>query len=153
MLSIVSWNIQYGKGVDGIIDLSRVAEVIHQDGLPDILCFQEVSRNDPDTNNGNDQVNELHKLFPNYEAFFGTSHDRSGGKNNGRREFGNLILTRNSPILVLHHTLPSPADSKAKFMARQTTEMVIQTSKIAFRMMNTHLEFFSEKQKIRGFKM
>jgi len=56
MLTLVSWNIQYGKGVDGRIDLSRMAEVIHQDGLPDVLCLQEVSRNDPDTANGSDQV-------------------------------------------------------------------------------------------------
>ena len=67
MLTLVSWNIQYGKGVDGRIDLSRMVEVIHQDGLPDVLCLQEVSRNDPDTANGSDQVKELQILFPDYE--------------------------------------------------------------------------------------
>ena len=59
MFSFVSWNIQYGKGVDGIIDLHRIADVIHKDGLPDVLCLQEVSRNDPEIDNGRDQVNEL----------------------------------------------------------------------------------------------
>ncbi|MED5516077.1 MAG: endonuclease/exonuclease/phosphatase family protein, partial [SAR324 cluster bacterium] len=67
MLSIVSWNIQYGKGADGLIDMHRIADVIQEGGLPDILCLQEVSRNDPDTANGSDQVNELKTLFPNYE--------------------------------------------------------------------------------------
>jgi len=37
MLTIVSWNIQYGKGVDGRIDLHRITDVLEQDGLPDVL--------------------------------------------------------------------------------------------------------------------
>ena len=148
MLTIVSWNIQYGKGVDGRIDLHRIADVVEQDGLPDVLCLQEVSRNDPETANGSDQLSELQKLFPNYEIFYGASQNRSGGKDGGRRQFGNLILTRRSPIQVLHHLLPSPADPKAKFMSRQTTEIVLSTDSGALRLMNTHLEFFSEKQQL-----
>ena len=148
MLTIVSWNIQYGKGVDGLIDLYRIADVVQQDGLPDVLCLQEVSRNDPETANGSDQLSELQKLFPNYEIFYGASQNRSGGKDGGRRQFGNLILTRRSPLQVLHHLLPSPADPKARFMSRQTTEIVISTDSGALRLMNTHLEFFSEKQQL-----
>ena len=48
MFTLVSWNIQYGKGVDGRIDLGRIAETVHKDGLPDVLCLQEVSRNYPE---------------------------------------------------------------------------------------------------------
>ena len=148
MLTIVSWNIQYGKGVDGRIDLHRIADVVKQDGLPEVLCLQEVSRNDPETANGSDQLSELQKLFPNYEIFYGASQNRSGGKDGGRRQFGNLILTRRSPLQVLHHLLPSPADPKARFMSRQTTEIVISTDSGALRLMNTHLEFFSKKQQL-----
>ena len=148
MLTIVSWNIQYGKGVDGDIDLSRIAREILLDGFPDLICLQEVSRNYPATDNGSDQVAELQKFFPEYESFFGASHDRSGGFNGSRRQFGNLVLTRHSPVQVLNHLLPSPADPKVKFMSRQTTELVIPTSSGAIRVMNTHLEFFSEKQQL-----
>ncbi|MBC8220981.1 MAG: endonuclease/exonuclease/phosphatase family protein, partial [Proteobacteria bacterium] len=148
MLTIVSWNIQYGKGVDGRIDLHRIADVVEQDELPDVLCLQEVSRNDPETANGSDQVSELQKFFPNYEIFYGASQNRSGGKDGGRRQFGNLILTRRSPLQVLHHVLPSPADPKARFMSRQTTEMLLSTGSGTLRLMNTHLEFFSEKQQL-----
>jgi endonuclease/exonuclease/phosphatase family metal-dependent hydrolase len=148
MLTIVSWNIQYGKGVDGRIDLHRIADVVKQDGLPEVLCLQEVSRNDPETANGSDQLSELQKLFPNYEIFYGASQNRSGGKDGGRRQFGNLILTRRSPLQVLHHLLPSPADPKARFMSRQTTEIVLSTDSGSLRLMNTHLEFFSEKQQL-----
>ena len=148
MLTIVSWNIQYGKGVDGDIDLNRIAREIFFDGVPDLICLQEVSRNYPATDNGSDQVAELQKFFPEYESFFGAAHDRSGGFNGSRRQFGNLVLTRHSPVQVLNHLLPSPADPKVKFMSRQTTELVIPTSSGAIRVMNTHLEFFSEKQQL-----
>ena len=146
MFTLVSWNIQYGKGVDGRIDLGRIAETVHKDGLPDVLCLQEVSRNYPSTDEGADQVKELEKIFPDYESFFGAVHDRSGGKEKTRKQFGNLVLTRLSPVQVLHHLLPSPADPKARFMSRQIAELVIPANTTELRVMTTHLEFFSEIQ-------
>ena len=73
MLTIVSWNIQYGKGVDGHIDLSRIAREILIDGFPDLICLQEVSRNYPATDNGSDQVAELQKIFSGIRIFFWSS--------------------------------------------------------------------------------
>ena len=148
MLTLVSWNIQYGKGVDGRIDLRRIAETVHKDGLPDVLCFQEVSRNYPSTDEGADQVRELEILFPDYEPFFGAVHDRSGRKGKARKQFGNLVLSRLSPVQVLHHLLPSPADPEVKFMSRQIAELVIPANTTDLRVMTTHLEFFSEIQQL-----
>ena len=148
MFTLVSWNIQYGKGVDGRIDLGRIAETVHKDELPDVLCLQEISRNYPSTDDGANQVKELEDLFPGYEPFFGAVHDRSGGKDKTRKQFGNLILTRISPVQVLHHLLPSPADPNVRFMSRQVAELVIPTNTIDLRLMTTHLEFFSEIQQL-----
>ena len=148
MFTLVSWNIQYGKGVDGRIDLGRIAETVHKDGLPDVLCLQEISRNYPSTDDGADQVKELEDLFPGYESFFGAVHDRSGGKEKTRKQFGNLILTRISPVQVLHHLLPSPADPKVRLIHRQVAELVIPANTIDLRLMTTHLEFFSEIQQL-----
>ena len=61
MFTLVSWNIQYGKGVNGRIDLGRIAETVQKDGLPDVLCLQEISRNYPYPADGADQVRELEK--------------------------------------------------------------------------------------------
>ena len=148
MLTIVSWNIQYGKGVDGHIDLGRIAETVHKDGLPDVLCFQEVSRNYPSNDKGADQVKQLKNFFPDYESFFGVVHDRSGGKGEARKQFGNLVLSRISPVQVLYHLLPSPADPEVRFMSRQITELVIPANTTDLRVMTTHLEFFSEIQQL-----
>ena len=70
MFTLVSWNIQYGKGFDDRIDLERTAETIHKDSLPDVICFQEVSRNYPSISDGADQVKELKSFFPDYESYF-----------------------------------------------------------------------------------
>ena len=148
MLTLVSWNIQYGKGVDGRVDLGRIAETVQKDGLPDVLCFQEVSRNYPSTDEGADQVRELENFFPDYEPFFGAVHDRSGRKGKARKQFGNLVLSRISPVQVLHHLLPSPADPEVKFMSRQIAELVIPSNTTDLRVMTTHLEFFSEIQQL-----
>ena len=114
--------------------------------MPDVLCLQEISRNYPSTDDGADQVKELEDFFPGYEPFFGAVHDRSGGKDKTRKQFGNLILTRISPVQVLHHLLPSPADPKVRFMSRQVAELVIPANTFDLRVMTTHLEFFSEIQ-------
>mgnify|MGYP001291018093 CR=1 FL=1 len=140
-IKIISWNV---NGIRAIIKKDFLRDINEID--PDIICLQEVSQNDPETAHGIDQVSELRKLFPDFEFFYGASHDRSGGKDGKRRLFGNLILTRRSPLQVLNHLLPSPADPRARFMARQATEIVISTDFGHLRLLNTHLEFFSEKQ-------
>ena len=121
MFTLVSWNIQYGKGVDGQIDLGRIAETVNKDEFPDVICLQEISRNYPYTDEGADQVKELEDLFPSYESFFGAVHDRSGGKDKTRKQFGNLILTRISPVQVLHHLLPPPTKPKSPITSSSPT--------------------------------
>ena len=71
MTKIVSWNIQCGLGVDGQINLNRIAEVISSQGDPDIICLQEVARFDPasDQGQGADQYAILSDLFPHHSAF------------------------------------------------------------------------------------
>lgn len=47
-MQIISWNIQCGLGVDGKVDLARIANVMREMGDADIICLQEVSRFNPD---------------------------------------------------------------------------------------------------------
>ena len=55
MLKLLSWDIQYGKGVDGLIDLNRIRDGILETADADIICLQEISRNEPQTSDGADQ--------------------------------------------------------------------------------------------------
>ena len=45
MITILTWNIQNGKGIDEKISLNRIAESILNICDPDIICLQEVSIN------------------------------------------------------------------------------------------------------------
>jgi endonuclease/exonuclease/phosphatase family metal-dependent hydrolase len=142
MRAILTWNIQYGKGCDGVVDLARIARVARAMGEADVMCFQEVSRNDPDIAGGADQAAQLGALFPEYEVYFGAGLDRKGtGKQ--RRQFGNLLLSRLPVLQVFRHLLPHPPEPDIKHMQRQAIEVVLDTERGPLRVMTTHLEYYS----------
>jgi len=142
MTAILTWNIQCGLGCDGAVDLARIARVARAMGEADVLCFQEVARNDPAIAGGADQVTELQALFPEYGAFFGPGLDRKGS-GNARRQFGNLLLSRLPVLQVFCHLLPRPAEGGIKHMQRQAIEVVVETPEGPLRVMTTHLEYYS----------
>ena len=53
MLKIITWNIQWGLGIDGRVDLERLIGDARAIADFDVLCLQEVSDNFPDLK-GND---------------------------------------------------------------------------------------------------
>jgi endonuclease/exonuclease/phosphatase family metal-dependent hydrolase len=140
--AILTWNIQCGLGCDGVFDLARIARVIRAMGDSDVLCLQEVARNDPAFGDGADQVARLQALFPEYEAFFGAGLDRRG-EGGRRREFGNLLLSRLPVLQVFRHLLPHRAEGGIKHMQRQAIEAVVATAAGPLRVVTTHLEYFS----------
>ena len=135
--SIVTWNIQNGKGCDGVVDLARTARVIRATGEADVICLQEIARYEPVYGNV-DQAAELQGLFPGYEAFFGVALHRGGN-----RQYGNLILSKLPVLQVFNHLLPHPAEGGIKHMQRQAIEAVVQTGAGPLRVMTTHLEYYS----------
>ena len=42
-MRLATWNIQFGRGVDGRVDLERVVEHLHRFTEFDVLCLQEVA--------------------------------------------------------------------------------------------------------------
>jgi endonuclease/exonuclease/phosphatase family metal-dependent hydrolase len=142
MTSILTWNIQCGRGCDGRFDLARIARVAAAMGDSDVLCFQEVARNDPQYGDGADQLAELQALFPHHRAFFGAALDRAG-TGTERRQFGNLLLSRLPVLQVFFHLLPHPAEGGIKHMQRQAIEAVVETRGGPLRVVTTHLEYYS----------
>jgi endonuclease/exonuclease/phosphatase family metal-dependent hydrolase len=137
MTAIVTWNIQNGKGCDGVIDLSRIARVIKTMGEADVICLQEIARNDPAFAGGADQAAELQARLPGYTTIFGPALSRN------ERQYGNLILSRLPVLQVFNHLLPHPAEGGIKHMQRQAIEAVVQTRSGPLRVMTTHLEYYS----------
>lgn len=147
MTAIISWNIQSGRGVDGIIDLDRIAQAIRAMGQADVICLQEVARFVPEIADGADQLTALADRFPEYTAFFGAAIDRLGAQDGPRRAFGNLILTRLPALQLFQHSLPQPPDPMVKSMPRQASEIVVAKSEDPLRIITTHLEYFSASQR------
>lgn len=148
MTAILCWNIQYGRGVDGAVDLSRIAETAKAMGEADVLCFQEVANFDPSLEPAHrtDQAAALAANFPDHEAFFGTACDRLGG--DGRRwSFGNLILSRLPVLEVFRHLLPRPPEPGVRNMQRQAIEAVVAAPGGTMRVMTTHLEYYGARQR------
>lgn len=147
MTAIVTWNIQAGQGCDGATDLARIAAATRALGDADVVCFQEVGRNDPGIASGADQVQALGALFPEYQAFFAPALDKLLPGKPERRQFGNLLLSRLPVLQVLRHLLPRPADGGIKHMQRVALEAVVQAAGGPLRVVTTHLEYYSVKQR------
>ncbi len=147
-MKLLQWNIQWCRGVDGKVDPARIALESKQLCDPDVCCFQEVAIN-YDTlagSSGEDQPSLLASHFPGYSAHFAPVVDVPDGKG-GRRQFGNLILSRLPVRQLFRHTLPWPPEDKVPSMPRIAVEAVVEASWGLVSVLSTHLEFFSAKQR------
>ena len=76
-MKLITWNIQFGVGVDGRNDLERIIAEARRIADFDVLCLQEVADNFPELkdNRGEDQFAEIARLLPGYTAVDGTAVD------------------------------------------------------------------------------
>src|SRR5512140_1764933 len=95
----VTWNIQWGLGLDGRVDLARIVRTARGMADFDVLCVQEVADNfaDLDHNDDADQFAVLSALLPGYARVEGFGVDLAGDGAR-RRRFGNAIFSR-LPVL------------------------------------------------------
>jgi endonuclease/exonuclease/phosphatase family metal-dependent hydrolase len=134
--------------MDGKVDPARIASVAKELTDPDVICFQEVAINYPALagSSGEDQVALLKALFPGYAAVFAIGvevPDDTGG----RRQFGNLLLSRLPVRQAYRHTLPWPAEADTPSMPRIAIEAVVEAPFGMMRVITTHLEYYSARQR------
>ena len=149
-MKLITWNIQWCRGVDLKVDAARVAAHAKKLADFDVLCLQEVADNFPHPRltgaTDEDQFAELASLLPGYTAIPGIAVDHPGD-NGRRRRFGNMILTRLPVLQVFRHLLPYPADQDVSGMPRIAVEAVVEASFGPVRIVTTHLEFYSLKKR------
>lgn len=146
-MRIVSWNIQWGRGIDGRVDLARPVALLKAANA-DVICLQEVAVHHPRLPGGadEDQPKRLADLLPGYEAIYGIGSDLADGAG-GRRQFGNLILSRLPVLQVFRHLLPCPPDPGVPGMPRVAVEAVVAAPIGPLRVVTTHLEYYSALQR------
>ncbi len=148
-MNLITWNLQWGRGVDGRVDFARIVARARSLGDFDVICLQEVADNFPalEGNDERDQFAEIAALLPGYEAVRGYAVDIAGA--NGRRSrFGNMILSRLPVSSVRRHALPWPADSRRESMARMAVEATVAAPFGTLRVTTTHLEYYSDAQRL-----
>lgn len=149
-MKLITWNIQWGRGADGRVDLPRVLAHARRFSDFDVLCLQEVSAGYSELPgcDGADQFRTLARALPDFTAVAGVATDAPGPEPGaGRRAFGNMILSRLPVLQVFRHLLPWPADASAMSMQRVAVEATLDTSAGPLRVTTTHLEYYSALQR------
>jgi endonuclease/exonuclease/phosphatase family metal-dependent hydrolase len=127
-LRVLSYNIHHGEGVDGRLDLPRLAKVI-TDCRADLVAMQEVDQKTKRTGEI-DESAELGRLTGLY-AYFGKAMDYQGGA------YGQTLLSRWPLEGFAVHPLPNPA-------AREPRIAVAAVVRVPggkpFRLVGTHLD-------------
>ena len=147
-MQLVTWNIQWCRGVDGRVDPARIVDEARAFCDFDVLCLQEVAANFPALKGsaGEDQFAAFAALLPGYTAVPGIAVD-TAAPDGSRRRFGNLILSRLPVIQALRHQLPWPADPSVRSMPRLLLEATVAAPSGPLRVMTTHLEYYSAVQR------
>lgn len=147
-MRLITWNVQWCRGVDGQVSPQRIVECAQSLGVFDVLCLQEVASGFPALpgSSGEDQFQLLADLLPEFTAVQGAAVDLPGVQ--GRRRFGNMLLSRYPVLGVLRHQLPWPADPDHKGMSRAMIEATLLAPFGPVRVMTTHLEYYSPVQRL-----
>ena len=145
-MRLVTWNIQYGKGCDGVVDLVRIVADAKALADADVFCFQEVSLGFAALGGGADQFMALAALLPDHRPVFYPAVETID-THGVRHRFGNMTLSRLPILQVANHLLPWPMATAVRSMRRHALEVTIGTDFGPLRVTNTHLEFHSPVQR------
>jgi endonuclease/exonuclease/phosphatase family metal-dependent hydrolase len=150
-MQLLTWNVQWCRGVDQKVDPARIVSEARRIADPDVVCLQEIADNFPDPelggSRGENQFEMLASLMPGYTAIPGIAVDQPG-RNGRRRTFGNMILSRLPVRQVYRHLLPFPLDAGVKGMPRIAVEAIVAAPFGDVRVVTTHLEYYSARQRM-----
>ena len=132
ILRVLSYNIHHAEGIDGKLDVARIARVIN-DCQPDLVALQEVDKLVKRTETI-DQPSELARLT-NMHVVFGGNIELQGG------HYGNAILSRFQVTYSENHLLPCLNDGEQRGVLEATIQLPNNTS---LRLLATHFDHRSD---------
>lgn len=142
-MKIVTYNIQYGIGLDGKYDVGRIADAVRG---ADVIALQEVTRNNP-RNGDRDMVAEIGEALPDYFAAYGSNFEVNIGSRleNGRAvstsfQLGNMVLSKTPIHLSRNLLLPRSRSLETMNFQRGALEALIETPLGFIRFYSTHLD-------------
>jgi endonuclease/exonuclease/phosphatase family metal-dependent hydrolase len=151
IMKFVSFNIQYGVGLDGVCDPERIAVAVRG---ADIIALQEVSRNLP-KNSQADLPAIFSDLLSGYFPAFGAGVDTDAGSEivHGkavvrRVQFGNMILSRHPILAIRNILLPRSRTYGMLNIQRSALEALIATPVGPIRVYSVHLDHSSPAERM-----
>jgi endonuclease/exonuclease/phosphatase family metal-dependent hydrolase len=145
-MRLLTWNIQCGKGCDGVTDLSRIVSVAKSLVDADVFCFQEVSGGFAALDAATDQAAQLAALLPDHRPIFRPAVETVDTASRAHR-FGNMTLSRLPVLQIASHLLPWPRTGVPRSMRRMALDVTVRAAFGPLRIVNTHLEFHSATQR------
>lgn len=147
-MQLVTWNVQWCCGLDGVVSAERMLDTVQAMGSADVLCLQEIAVNYPQlAGQPGDQLAQLQALLPGWQLLYGPAVNEWTAS--GHQQFGNLVATRLPVLQVQHYPLPYPADANVRSMPRMCTVVTVQDPQLGpVRVMNAHLEYHSQRQRL-----
>ncbi|MEI8402738.1 MAG: endonuclease/exonuclease/phosphatase family protein [Alcaligenaceae bacterium] len=148
-MKIVTYNVQWFKGLDNVVDIARVINVARDMADFDAICMQEVAVNYT-TLTGTAHPNQpviVKQLLPGFEVFFSPAIDELSPCGTMRQQFGNLIATRLPVRQVQHTPLPYPNPPVAQptpSMQRIALTCTVQAPWGPVRLITSHLEYYNQ---------
>jgi endonuclease/exonuclease/phosphatase family metal-dependent hydrolase len=124
---VLSYNIHHAEGIDGRLDLERIAKTI-QSVQPDIVALQEVDAR-VERSKGIDQPQELARMTG-MKVAFGPNIDLQGG------QYGNAVLSRGQQTRSENRALPNIDQGEQ----RGVLEVLVQQDAQTLRVLATHFD-------------
>lgn len=147
-MQFVTYNIQYGKGQDGQVNLKRISDEVQG---ADIIALQEVDRYWHHTGM-QDQVKVLTEHLPDYYWTYGPGVDLhvedTTPSENKRRQFGNMVLSKFPILRSRHHLLPKRGSVDPLSIQRSTIEATIDCNETRLRIYSIHLTHLASETRL-----
>ena len=144
-ITAATYNIQFGRGIDGVFDLDRIAREV---AGADIVAFQEVAQH-WERNGYEDQAAGLAERLG-FHHVFGAGFDvaASGPARGRRRTFGNMVASRWPIESSRTHLLPKVALARFFDLQRCMVEAVVATPVGGLRIYSLHLTHVSSDRRL-----
>jgi endonuclease/exonuclease/phosphatase family metal-dependent hydrolase len=142
-LRVASFNIHHGVGLDGLLNLERIAAVVERTGA-EVVGLQEVDNHWSARSNFVDQATWLSERLD-MHVVFGANLDLDPPTPGApRRQFGTAILSAHRIRAWSNTLLPRPAGGEQ----RGLLEVQIKVRGIPVRVFNTHLQHDSQLERL-----
>ncbi|MGE7602367.1 endonuclease/exonuclease/phosphatase family protein [Peribacillus sp. NPDC097675] len=143
-VKVMSFNIHHGVGIDGILDMERIARIVEVEGA-EIIGLQEVDNQWSERSDFEDQAEWLAQRL-NMHYIYMANIDRAPfktGKN--RRQYGAAILSAYPIVHAQNYLLTKIGESEQ----RGLLEIVIDIKGYKINVYNTHLALTANERHIQ----